>query len=643
MNPTEASQLLQLPEGSSPGELEARFRELRALYEGKIASALTPGLRDKYAATLADVTAAYETLVLARDSASLPGMSRPPSPTPAASSPRLPSLPPLPASNPATAPTVPYVPPAPAAPAPAVRKKSPLRFVVPAIVVVVAVAFGVRWWQNTEAETQARLQREALAQKQADDARQAAEAAEKLRLAAAEKAEREKRDQELAALRTRLTEINGSFDSAARALQAAERERDELKTRRDELAAAGKGPASPEARALTAQIDARERYLAWFTPILATHPAKAARQQANEALTARSPAAAAPAIEAYAKLVRQLQLDIGKAREELLVTTGRLRITSEPSGLGFKLTDAYGRDSEATTPADLSDVSLGNVTVTFRRPDWPDYVQTATVTRTETAAAHGKFVGGTLQLASEPSGLDFTFTGHGVAEPGRTPATLGNLTPGEYTAVLTRPGWPDLTHRVTVRAGETISSVARFAAGGTLKVTSTPIGAAVSVGGKNVGKTPLTVTDLAPGPISVALELAEYRPITLEGAVESGKETALTATLRSAQLTPDEAFEKLALEAKGSWVLQYHNPISGNQRLYLRFTPGSRKVTFEQTGFGGSVRTVTMVEYDPATRIVLLAFSGLDAMNGKQGVRLDGDILRWGDPKLKKPWEFHRE
>jgi TPR repeat protein len=56
--------------------LDSRFLEVKAQLEEKAAAALTPGLKDRYTAALAEVTTAYETLVLAAEADSV-GISPP--------------------------------------------------------------------------------------------------------------------------------------------------------------------------------------------------------------------------------------------------------------------------------------------------------------------------------------------------------------------------------------------------------------------------------------------------------------------------------------------------------------------------------------------------------------------------------------
>src|SRR5688572_12348828 len=76
MTAADAAKLLELPADATPEQLEARFLELRARFEDKIAKAPTPGLKAKYRESLEQITAAFETLTLSADGSSLPVLQK---------------------------------------------------------------------------------------------------------------------------------------------------------------------------------------------------------------------------------------------------------------------------------------------------------------------------------------------------------------------------------------------------------------------------------------------------------------------------------------------------------------------------------------------------------------------------------------
>ncbi len=100
MSPAEAAKLLNLPAGATADQVEARFLELRASLEARIAKAPTPGLKDKYRASLEIFTSARDVLTHEAGGHLLPMLRRvvPPTPLPATATPV--ATPPSPATPP---------------------------------------------------------------------------------------------------------------------------------------------------------------------------------------------------------------------------------------------------------------------------------------------------------------------------------------------------------------------------------------------------------------------------------------------------------------------------------------------------------------------------------------------------------------
>ena len=482
MSPTEAARLLELPANATSAQIEARFVELRAALEEKITKALTPGLQAKYRSSFAEITTAFETLILAADTASMPGLSHLSSvPTPAA--PRLPSLPvlpPMPSVPPsASGISSPRLPPMPgaigsSAALPPMPVSAPMQPVQPAAtvpakkyggkslligVIAAVIVLGAGGWlvMKIQADNAVKARLEAEARAQAEAARQKAETEEKARVAAAEKTERERKDKELAVLRTRLGELNASFDSVMRGRLAAEAEVATLKKSESALAAEGKSDSTPVMRSLAARIKAQESYVAWLNEHLPAHPAKAARSKAETALSSRAIEATAKAADAYADSLGQLKKEIATAKAGIAVT-GPLSVSSNLDRTTWQTVDSFGIEQSGSAPAALADVAFGKVMVKFHRAGWPDQ---------------------------------------------------------EYSIDL-RPG--------------TETFAAKFPVG-SLRVETIPAGAQVFRGEEVLGVTPLEVAQMPPGDIELRLKLKKFKSQKLSGRIEAGQPLKLSATL----------------------------------------------------------------------------------------------------------------
>lgn len=442
MTSADASRLLDLPANATPPQIEARFREARSALEEKIAKALTPGLQERYRASLAELTTAFEILILEAEKNSLPGLSHVQltsvgSPSGAPKLPPIPSLPPMPvpASPAPSLPPMPAVaaPTAPASPplAPVAKKSSRGLFAAIAVIVVVALAAGGWWWKQDN-EKKAELARlEAGARQQAELARQKAEGEEKERLAAVE---REQQAKLFAELRSRLTAINSAFDSVMRGRLAAEGELKDLSARLEGLASEGKSD-SPAARLLTARRDVQQAFVAWLNANVPNHPARAARPKAEAAVSGRA-ADAANLIEAYAKALDQLKADIAAAKSSQAIS-GPLSLTSNLDETSWHAVDAYGVERSGAAPAKVDDFAFGRATVVFSRAGWPDLTRTVDVSPTQTTLA-AEFPIGSLRIESAPAGA---LVKRGNEELGKTPLDFPQIAPGDIAVSLTQKGF----------------------------------------------------------------------------------------------------------------------------------------------------------------------------------------------------------
>jgi hypothetical protein len=148
-------------------------------------------------------------------------------------------------------------------------------------------------------------------------------------------------------------------------------------------------------------------------------------------------------------------------------------------------------------------------------------------------------------VRSTPSGAGVLIDGNWR---GRTPLTVRGLSVGMHAVRVVEDGYVAESRRVAVdarAAGTTVSFQLARARGadrpaaatrpgattGALRVESRPSGAAVFVDGRNVGTTPLQVSDLGPGAHQVRLELPGHRSWTTTAAIVAGQSVRVAASL----------------------------------------------------------------------------------------------------------------
>ena len=508
MTPAEAARILEVAPDATPEQLEARFLELRRKLEDKIAKAPTPGLQAKYRESLTQITTAFEMLVLAADSSTLPMLSKPAA---AAVDPGSKAGPAAPA---ATAQRVPEG---------AKKKKSSSEFAAVALIAVVLLGGGGWYVMKTRAEQaeQARLAAEA---KLAAEVKAAQEAA----AAAALAAERARRASQL---RTELATSKVAWEALENRLREAERRTSEAKS---EFRSFRDGPAWKKAE-LSAMAHRQELFSSWLNEHMAQHPAKIERARAEQLLSDNLLDEAAEAVEGMRAEIELLQANLPSIASAVIEDTGQATIRSKPKGIKFVFTDSYGRSTEGVTPAKLEALPLSNVvdpryygdaggdgvrvgeftvepSVRFIRQGWKDVVASGRSSFTDWEF-DAEFPEGSLTISSTPSGIPFTATNElGWQVTGKTPATVPGIPPGRVQVTLSRAGFGNVSRSFDVEAGKVLAPAPIDQRSQELQIAVAEAKAKIFVDGKLVGSGAASVTDLAPGEHKLQLELEGYPP-----------------------------------------------------------------------------------------------------------------------------------
>ena len=243
------------------------------------------------------------------------------------------------------------------------------------------------------------------------------------------------------------------------------------------------------------------------------------------------------------------------------VTAGALSVASTPSG-AFIILD--GADTRTTTPATLTGVAAGSHTVLVRLSGYVDDRQDVTVkagvtSTLQTVLSKKPDVSKPPAEPSNPSvqpgepsvtpPVQVKTTLHVTSTPGSAAIVLdgqetGKLTPativvasGSHTVLLRLAGYAGATRTVTVAKGRQASLAVSLTkttpvAQGSLRITSAPAGAAVSIDGKTVaGKTPLTVA-VTLGHHTIRISLQGFETYARTGVeVVKGIQTVIAAQL----------------------------------------------------------------------------------------------------------------
>jgi PEGA domain len=136
---------------------------------------------------------------------------------------------------------------------------------------------------------------------------------------------------------------------------------------------------------------------------------------------------------------------------------------------------------------------------------------------------------GKMTVNTDPPGAEVQIDG---ATRGRSPISL-SLSPGAHTLVV-RANGESRTIPITIAAGAEISQYLELPKAGSsfgqLQVRTEPAGARISIDGTPLGKTPMTIVEIAPGEHTVTLE-SDQGSVTQKVMIEAGVPASLVVPM----------------------------------------------------------------------------------------------------------------
>jgi hypothetical protein len=219
--------------------------------------------------------------------------------------------------------------------------------------------------------------------------------------------------------------------------------------------------------------------------------------------------------------------------------TSGLLVTSSPADAKVYLDGIY----KGTTPLTLGNPATGTHIIQIRLDGYDEWKSTVDVqdqgTRTVSATLNPNSASttGTINISSVPAGAAVKLDG---LAKGVSPVTLQELSPGIHIIQLTLAGYDEWKSAVDIPQGQTknltVTMVPKSVSStGSVTVSSEPGGALVILDGTPTGQIPanssLTLSSLAPGYHTVALELPGYRPYSTQTNVVSDRISEVSAVL----------------------------------------------------------------------------------------------------------------
>lgn len=210
--------------------------------------------------------------------------------------------------------------------------------------------------------------------------------------------------------------------------------------------------------------------------------------------------------------------------------TGLISVSSTPAGAAI---DLDGADTGKTTPFTLDGLIPGSHSVGVRLAGYTPDSATVTVSAGTMVKADFPLVpvpvtAGTLIVSSTPAGAAISIDG--VDTGNVTPATFSGIEQGSHLVEVSLVNYQTAGKTITVQAGSSVTAdfaLIAIPTTGSLNVISSPLGAAISLGGSPTGKTtPFIFNDLKPGDYIVDVSLTGYNPASSAITVIAGEMAA---------------------------------------------------------------------------------------------------------------------
>jgi formylglycine-generating enzyme required for sulfatase activity len=254
---------------------------------------------------------------------------------------------------------------------------------------------------------------------------------------------------------------------------------------------------------------------------------------ADAAAKARFDAEAQKMADAAAALRTQQEKDREAAAAEAerqANARGGLAVGTNPEGATIAIA---GVDPQ-TSPATFKGVRLGSCPIHITLDGYEPVDQTAEIKENELTdlgtitLVRSK---GSLQISSTPPDSNYTLSSDalGINQSGTCPDTIKDIPVGVYNVTLSRGDW-QIKGTATVERAAITTYSSNFAYG-SVEITSDPPGADVMQDGNEIGKTPLSLKNLKPGPVNYTLQLKGYDPAPVSGTITENQQLALSVTL----------------------------------------------------------------------------------------------------------------
>ncbi|GAX59732.1 hypothetical protein SCALIN_C04_0220 [Candidatus Scalindua japonica] len=301
--------------------------------------------------------------------------------------------------------------------------------------------------------------------------------------------------------------------------------------------------------------------------------------------------------------------------------TGSINIKSEPSN-SIILFDGV---ESGNTPATITDLNPGTYNVELKKDGyegWKEKVYIVQGKETSLTAAL-QSIPGSLSIYSEPSDATILIDGR---KTGTTPLIITGPDPGNHLVEIRKEGFENWSESIKiVKTNQSSLKAVLQLKAGPVCIKSQPSIAEVLIDGKEVGTTPLIITDPSPGTYNVEIKKDGYENWNEDVMIEPGKETALTAVLQVQDgsiiinSSPTGAMIYINGEKTGKAPETIHNMSPGRHLVEARLAGHENwNESVEVTGGRESRLTATLKELTGTINIMSSPPDAIIILDGKE-------------------------
>ena len=226
----------------------------------------------------------------------------------------------------------------------------------------------------------------------------------------------------------------------------------------------------------------------------------------------------------------------------------------------------------------------------------------------------------TVQFNSVPSGANVEIDGHSDSA-WITPFVVVDVPVGIHKLTFTKIDYLSERREIEVGPGKSNYSVSLTAAGATLRISSEPKGAWITVDGNDTGRTTPAELQVASGEHRIFLSLDGYRPASVSAKVQDGQVfnyapvLQLAATLvgsdahkqntSAPQTTPPPGVKMVAIDVRstppGAYIVINGRNSGENTPQHLSLPPGRYFLTLKLDGYKPVTQIIQVEEGRPLT------------------------------------------